>query len=43
MMLLSVTIGTIIFVAAYQYGDTKRLKAKNRLSYFYASQQYLIK
>jgi hypothetical protein len=41
-ILLAITVSTIIFVAAYQYQDSKRIRAKNRLSYFQASQQYMI-
>lgn len=42
MMILAVIIGTAVFVGAYGYSDYKRTKARNRLSYYYVSQSYMI-
>jgi hypothetical protein len=41
LVLVFITLSTVFFVAAYQYRDSKRLKATNRLNYYNASQPYL--
>jgi hypothetical protein len=41
LILLFITLSTVFFVAAYQYKETKRINATNRLNYYKASQPYL--